>query len=146
MGIGMAMAASALAQSVATAAATVTLAQMRDRQRPLLIFAPAANDPRLLEEGRIVSEHAREAADRNLVTVAVVDHGDLLAGHRLAEGDVAEARRKFHVGSGEFAVVLVGKDGGEKLRAGEPIPFARLRETIDAMPMRREEMKAQQQK
>jgi hypothetical protein len=131
----------ALAQNVS---APVTLAQMRDRLRPLLIFAPVPNDPRLLDEVRMVTEHAAEAADRDLVPVAVVEHGDPAASHRLADGDIAEARRRFHVGSGEFAVVLVGKDGGEKLRAGKPIPFARLRETIDAMPMRRDEMKARQ--
>jgi rhomboid protease GluP len=119
----------------------MTLAGMRDRLRPLLIFAPQANDARLLEQVRIVSEYADEAADRDLVTVVVTEDGSLPAGRRLADGDVAEARRRFHMKAGEFRVVLVGKDGGEKLRAGKPIPFSRLRETIDAMPMRQEEMK-----
>jgi hypothetical protein len=117
---------------------------MRDRARPLLIFAPAADDARLLEQVRLVSAHGAEAAERDLVLVAVAapEHGSFPAGQRLADGDVAGARRRFHVGQGEFVVVLVGKDGGEKLRSGTPISFERLRETIDAMPMRREEMKA----
>lgn len=120
----------------------VTLAQLRERFRSLLVFAPTGQDARLLEQVRIVSDHAKEAADRQLVTV-FVGQGSSPAGHRLAAGDVAEARRRFHVGSGEFAVVLVGKDGGEKLRSEKPITFERLRDVIDAMPMRREEMKGQ---
>jgi hypothetical protein len=42
---------------------------------------------------------------------------------------------------GTFTVVLVGKDGGDKLQSTTPITLQKLYETIDAMPMRREEMK-----
>jgi len=36
-------------------------------------------------------------------------------------------------------VVLIGKDGGEKLRSAQPITAERLFATIDAMPMRQSE-------
>jgi len=141
--IGLGMAVSTWAQKRVDRPEMVTLAQMRGRFRPLLIFAPTAQDARLLEQVRLVNEHAEEAAERQLVTVTVAEHGEFLAGRRLAEADVAEARRRFHVGAGEFAVVLVGKDGGEKLRAAKPFSFETLRDGIDAMPMRRGEMKGQ---
>jgi hypothetical protein len=141
VGLVLAMVVSSPGQKGVGVSTTVTLSEMRDRVRPLLIFAPTANDARLLEQVRVVSEHAKEAADRQLVTVAVAEDGNSQAGHRLADADVAEARRRFHVRPGEFAVVLVGKDGGEKLRAAKPFSFDTLRDAIDAMPMRREEMK-----
>jgi len=55
--------------------------------------------------------------------------------------DAAAVRERFRVERADFTVILVGKDGGEKLRDSKPLPFARLQATIDAMPMRRQEMK-----
>ena len=40
-----------------------------------------------------------------------------------------------------FSVVLVGKDGGEKLRRTTPLAPAELFALVDAMPMRRAEMR-----
>jgi len=41
----------------------------------------------------------------------------------------------------EFKVVLIGKDGGVKLQTNEYLSTKKLFSTIDAMPMRQEEMK-----
>jgi hypothetical protein len=43
-------------------------------------------------------------------------------------------------GSAEFSVVLIGKDGGEKLRRKAPLTTRELFAIVDAMPMRRAEM------
>ncbi len=52
-------------------------------------------------------------------------------------GDTAPSlRRKFRLPAG-FTAILIGKDGGEKLRRAKPFPTALLERTIDAMPMRR---------
>jgi hypothetical protein len=40
-----------------------------------------------------------------------------------------------------FEVLLVGKDGGVKLRRSEPVAAAEITALIDTMPMRRNEMK-----
>jgi hypothetical protein len=136
----------AAGQQAAETSSRVTLAQLRDRNRPLLIFAPTADDPRLLEQVRAINDHADEANDRDMVTVTVAEaapaKGEFASGRWMEGRDATEARRRFHVKAGEFAVALVGKDGGEKLRASKPISFDKLRETIDAMPMRQEEMKS----
>ena len=41
----------------------------------------------------------------------------------------------------EFEVILLGLDGGVKLRQSEVLSIEKLFETIDAMPMRRNEMR-----
>ncbi|MBD1392144.1 DUF4174 domain-containing protein [Mucilaginibacter glaciei] len=51
------------------------------------------------------------------------------------------ARFKKHNIKDAFTVTLTGKDGGEKLRETEPITLKKLYSTIDAMPMRKQEMK-----
>ena len=45
------------------------------------------------------------------------------------------------VGEGAFKAVLVGKDGGAKLSSDQPIGARELAATIDAMPMRQDEMR-----
>ena len=55
--------------------------------------------------------------------------------------EAASLRSRFHVAPGTFAVVLVGKDGGEKFRATHPVSAAELTTLVDAMPMRQQEMR-----
>ena len=47
-------------------------------------------------------------------------------------------------GHPEFSIVLIGKDGTEKLRRNRPITAAEIFALIDAMPMRQAEMRSEQ--
>ena len=47
-------------------------------------------------------------------------------------------RLHFKVEPADFLVVLIGKDGGEKLNSPNPVTMDRLRRLIDSMPMRRQ--------
>ncbi len=60
----------------------------------------------------------------------------------MSPDEQAAARRRFHVRPNDFTVILIGKDGGEKLRSHQPVSLDILRSTIDAMPMRQEEMRS----
>jgi len=51
-----------------------------------------------------------------------------------------ELRASFQVPAEEFCVVLVGKDGGVKLREVAPVEATRLFALIDSMPMRQYEI------
>ena len=50
-------------------------------------------------------------------------------------------RKKFNIPRGEFTVILVGKDGGIKLKRQEHTQLNDIFALIDAMPMRQEEMR-----
>jgi len=118
-----------------------TLDSLRDRARPLLIFAPKPDDPRLEIQLRTLKEHAAETQERDLVPIALPFHTPSPTDAVLAPGAAEAARRRFHVAPGDFAVILIGKDGGAKLRSDKPFSMEKLNETIDAMPMRQDEMK-----
>ena len=45
-------------------------------------------------------------------------------------------------GAADFVVILIGKDGGEKLRSRHPLRVESLTKGIDAMPMRQDEMRS----
>lgn len=50
-------------------------------------------------------------------------------------------REEFGVSQGEFRVILIGKDGGIKLKRQSQTRLEDIFSLIDAMPMRREEMR-----
>jgi hypothetical protein len=94
------------------------------------------------------SAQAAEPAARRLLVISAPgpEHPDyreqaailLPAWRGLLERDfVVETR----FGSAAFSVVLIGKDGGEKLRRSTPLAPADLFAIVDVMPMRQAEMK-----
>ena len=106
-----------------------SLEPYRWQKRVLLVFAPDTGDPRLLEQRRIIADARSAAEERDLVVIEVT-------GQDLTRD--AALRHRFGI-DGNFKVVLVGKDGGAKLAVDEPLMAAQFIETIDAMPMRRQE-------
>ncbi len=107
----------------------------RWKKRVVLVFAPTSVDPRLAAQRQAVKAIAGPADDRDLALVEVV------GARATPEGLGGRTpRRRFHVAPGAFRVLLIGKDGGVKLDDSAVLSAARLAATIDAMPMRREEM------
>jgi hypothetical protein len=110
------------------------------KKRPLYVFAPAASDAGLSSQRAIVAANRAGFAERDMVVVYVVG-GSVTADLGAAPGVGADAlRRRYGAGAG-FRVVLVGKDGGAKLSQSSPLSAATLFRTIDAMPMRAQEMR-----
>ena len=112
-------------------AASPTVAQMKWERRVLIVSASTAEDPALAEQRRILAGWETNAAARDLTIVEIV--GDTVRG---ASDPAATLRRKYHLPA-TFTAILIGKDGGEKLRSAKPFPAAALEATIDAMPMRK---------
>jgi hypothetical protein len=52
-----------------------------------------------------------------------------------------EIAERFGLADAGFTLLLIGKDGGEKLRSGEVVSPDRLIRLIDSMPMRKDEMR-----
>ena len=135
----------AMLLSAGTAALADPLAAYRWKSRLLLLFAPDAGDARLVRQEAMLREARTGLSERDQVVLRIAGgRVDALVG-AAPEGAQAladELRARFGVGREEFAVVLVGKDGGAKRREGAPVAPEALFATIDAMPMRRREMRA----
>ncbi|WP_240320818.1 DUF4174 domain-containing protein [Sphingomonas crusticola] len=114
------------------AASPGNIASMRWERRILLVAAPNAQDARLAAQRRVIAGWRAEGEARDLSIVEIV--ADKVAG---ATDTGASLRGKYRLPTDAFAVVLIGKDGGEKLRRASPISATLLEQTIDAMPMRR---------
>ncbi len=112
-------------------AASPTVAHMKWERRVLIVSAPTAEDATLAEQRRILAGWKASAAARDLTIVEVISEAVRGAGD-----SAAALRRKYHLPT-RFTAILIGKDGGEKLRSAKPFPAAALEATIDAMPMRK---------
>ena len=132
----------AIASAPASSALPESLLQLRWQQRILIVFAPRESDDRALAFDVILAARACEVRDRELAVVRVFDENDAsLNGVALNEGDARALRAHFDVSDKVFAVVLVGKDGGEKARAAAPPDLDDIFALIDSMPMRRVEVR-----
>jgi hypothetical protein len=112
-------------------AASPAIAQMKWERRVLIVAAPSADDALLSEQRRVLGNWKANGDARDLTIVEVV--GDQVRG---ASDSAATIRRKYRL-QATFTAILIGKDGGEKLRSAKPFPTAALEATIDAMPMRK---------
>ena len=102
------------------------LAEYRWQKRPIVVFAPAGDDPRLVEQLDRFEAARDRLEERDTVVIVDIEPASAL-------------RDRF--GPGPFTVVLVGKDGTEKLRREAPVAVEDLTGLIDSMPMRRREMR-----
>jgi len=103
--------------------------------RVLLVFAPSEDDHRQREQHSIFIGHEAGFDERDLQVFTLIGEG----------AEVSRLREKLHIAGQGFVVVLIGKDGGVKLRKSEPVSAEQLFRTIDSMPMRKQEIKQSKQ-
>lgn len=76
-----------------------------------------------------------------LILAGLVAEGTSTLGGHVVDAD--QSRRladEYAIGADDFTVVLIGKDGGEKLRINEVPDLRSVYAVIDGMPMRSREM------
>ncbi|MEH3103605.1 MAG: DUF4174 domain-containing protein [Sphingomonas phyllosphaerae] len=118
------------------AVASTSISALQWERRVLIVSAPSEQDASLRQQRLIMARWRAAAKDRDLHLVEII--GNTVVG---VSDTSATLRTRYDVPRDRFAVVLIGKDGGTKLRQTRPIAAATLEETIDAMPMRRREVR-----
>lgn len=117
--------------------AAVTVAKIPDLQtmqwesRVVLLFAPNADDSLLTKQKAKFEADPKGIEDRDIRVFEITDTSQA----------AAKLRFRFGVEADHFAIVLIGKDGGRKLKKSEPVELSALFSKVDSMPMRRDEMK-----
>lgn len=94
--------------------------------RSLLLFGNSETIIR--QQSQLLAKDSAGIAERDII-VQLVKPGD------------ARYQQYTVTATSKFTIILIGKDGGEKYRSTEPVTTATLFGLIDAMPMRRAEMK-----
>ena len=122
------------------------LDKYRWKRRLLMVFAPVKPHPSLVVQRKRLKEATEGLEERDVTVVEVVQDSVFIDGNLEIEIDAKAMRKEFDTTIIEFTVLLIGKDGGEKLREDEPITMDKLYDTIDAMPMRQQEIRQRGQK
>ena len=86
------------------------------------------DDPRFLEQLRLLEERLPDLKERDVVVITDTDPSQ--------QTDLRQALRPRG-----FMLVLIGKDGGIKLRKPSPWSVREISRVIDKMPMRRQEIR-----
>ena len=105
------------------------------KNRVIITFSASLKEPERLALQKQMEENACAFTDRNLV------HIDLLQGSE--EFDEMSQHLSTAVSSSSFQLLLLGKDGGVKLRSSTA-SLEDIFSLIDTMPMRRREMRDDQ--
>ena len=122
------------------AAGADPLAAEQWKTRPLVVAAPTADAPIITGVTRALASTAISDAfaDREMVLYTVVGDEARRNGQLLPPGSASALAKALSLDlRGQGEAVLVGKDGGVKLRQQGRVDFDKIFPTIDAMPMRR---------
>lgn len=110
----------------------------------MVVFSPSADDARARTLDANLADRACDLTDRDITVARVPKSGSVRIGSATLEPPAtARLRRHYRVGPADFLVVLIGKDGGEKLRVGAVPSLDDVFAVIDSMPMRIAEMRAE---
>ena len=132
----------ALLTSVAMGDDALDLNQYRWKNRLLFVFAPHNSHPLLIDLKNDLLAQEEEVLDRDLIVFEILENGPSYMGKDRLNNQMAEhIRLKYDPGRGRLSVVLVGKDGGVKLRRDDQVQLDEIFLLIDAMPMRLQEMR-----
>lgn len=135
----------ALTTLLTAQAGTATLANNMSaykwKNRPLLVFAPVTGGDKLNRQLAIVRANASGLRNRDMVVIVIKGGSVSFAKGRRRTISAAALRKRYGIGRDAFRAILIGKDGGSKLSSGSPLSAGQLFRTIDAMPMRRDEIR-----
>ena len=121
---------------------SMDLTQFQWKNRLLFLFTEDANDPFFKDlQSQIMAQKA-EVDDRDLIVFELPAKGPARMGAKPLDQQQADSlRNHFGIPGDTFNLILVGKDGGIKLKRSDQVDLTDVFGLIDSMPMRQREMR-----
>ena len=125
---------------------SMDLTQFQWKNRMLFILAQDGNHPLFKDlQSQVVAQKA-EVDDRDLIVFEVPAQGPARMNDSTLDRKEADSiRNHFAITGDEFSLILVGKDGGIKLKRMDQVDLREVFKLIDSMPMRQNEMRQKKQ-
>jgi len=122
------------------------ITQFQWKNRLLFLFAPDSRHPFFESIRAEIIAQKGELEDRDLVVFEILECEPSRMGDMLLDKDEVEAiRKRFAAAPDGFTLILVGKDGGIKLKRNDETRLRDIFALIDSMPMRQGEMRQKKQ-
>lgn len=110
------------------------------KDRLLLIITEDENNEKFQKQLTEIQKHVSGLKDRKLVIYQILPKKSS-TGFQETWKSSTELYKKYRSRDGDFRVILIGLDGGEKLVQTEVLSVQKLFNTIDNMPMRQSEIR-----
>ena len=117
------------------------LTQFQWKNRLLFLIAPDASNPLFNKLQSEITKQLYEVEDRDLVIFEILEQGPSRMNTTPLDRQTANLiRDHFAVAPRSFTLILVGKDGGVKLKRTDQVDLTDVFGLIDSMPMRQNEI------
>lgn len=111
------------------------------QKRVILLFAPSAESSEFEKQNALLTSAHTELEKRDIVVWRIIQNEAVsVNGEHKVQFGTPPFYDYFDVPSSSATLILLGKDGGEKLRKAMPVGAESLFSLIDAMPMRQREI------
>ncbi len=116
------------------------------QNRIIITFAPSERDASFQEQRALLKRHYREVVDRDVILWHIFADGHVMMDNkRKAHLPARTFYKHFQVPAEGLTVILIGKDGTEKLRRQSVVAPLQMMAAIDKLPMREQEMQKNNQ-
>ena len=113
----------------------------RWRNRLLMVFSSSQEDSNYQSLIKEIQDQRDGLRERDILVFEILEKGESRFGNTVLKKETIDfLRQKFSAGQGSFLVILLGKDGEEKMRR-QKVSLTEIFGVIDGMPMRQREMK-----
>ncbi|NWF54783.1 MAG: DUF4174 domain-containing protein [Syntrophaceae bacterium] len=113
----------------------------RWKNRLLIVFSPSTEDSNYQSLKKEMKAHRNGLRDRERLVFETLEKGESRFGNTVLKKEAIDfLRQKFYAEQGSFLIILMGKDGEEKIR-WQKMNLTEIFAVMDGMPMRQREMK-----
>jgi Domain of unknown function (DUF4174) len=109
---------------------TVLLSAQQSNYRRILVFAPDSANVSFINQNRIFEKEEKSCVER-----------DIIVEYHVLKSKSNPFFDKYQVSKSGFTLLLIGKDGSVKMRSKEVMAAVQIYALVDAMPMRKDEMR-----
>ena len=122
----------------------INLEKYQWENRLLLVFSPTPHHNNYQTQLQMLESDTAGLGERDVLVFHILEDGNGEVGEQpISAAEAERLARSYKINPAGFTVLLIGKDGTEKLRQQEPLEVTELFSIIDAMPMRQREMRDQ---
>ena len=112
------------------------------KDRVLIVTASSPTNVGYKRQDQLLMKGRKGMKERDLVIYRLYsDHWLNPDNHRISEEQAKAMYRAFDIDPDTFSVLLIGKDGGIKMRRDDIVSTREFFQLIDSMPMRQQEMR-----
>ena len=110
-------------------------------KRILILVTPNTGNKKYVKQIEMIKNKLLGIKDRDIIVIKIIDQKLLgVSKEQSREGDVLEILNLYNLNGNKFSILLIGKDGDEKVRSINPLSMCIFFDLIDSMPMRKNEI------